>query len=434
MRQRIITRGAQELKYEIRSIVEKAHQVEATGVRIHWENIGDPIQKHTQLPQWMKDTVKSFLDIDDTYGYCHSKGVPETREFLADLNNRKGGAQITSDDILFFNGLGDAISKIYQFILPTSRVIGPSPSYSTHSSSEAAHASHEPVTYNLDPSHNWYPDLDDLYNKVRYNPSIVAILIINPDNPTGMVYPREYLERIVGIAREFGLFLISDEIYMNITFNEAEFVSLSEVVGEIPAISLKGISKELPWPGARCGWAEFYNRTADPEFDKLCRALEDAKMVEVCATKLPQLVIPKVFADERYHQFRSEMNAKIESRSQRLSTYLRDIEGVYFNTTNGAFYNSIIFKEGALKPNQRLQLPSTEVENVLNSWAESKPVELDRRFVYYLLAATGICVVPISSFCSDLQGFRITLLEEDEEEFDYIFSTLAKSITEYLAS
>ena len=434
MRQRIITRGAQELKYEIRSIVEKARQVEKAGVKIHWENIGDPIQKHTRIPQWMKETVKSFLDIDDTYGYCHSKGVPETREFLADLNNGKGGVQITADDILFFNGLGDAISKIYQFILPTSRVIGPSPSYSTHSSSEAAHASHEPVTYNLDPSNNWYPDLDDLYNKVKYNPSIVAILIINPDNPTGMVYPRDYLERIVAIAREFGLFLISDEIYMNITFNEAEFVSLSEIVGDIPAISLKGISKELPWPGARCGWAEFYNRKADPEFDKLCKALEDAKMVEVCATKLPQLVIPKVFSDERYTKFRSEMNAKIESRSQRLSNYLKDVEGIYFNTTNGAFYNSIIFKEGALSKGQRLKLPSTEVESVLNSWAESKPVELDRRFVYYLLAATGICVVPISSFCSDLHGFRITLLEEDESEFDYILSTLAKSIGEYLSS
>lgn len=434
MRQQIITRGARELKYEIRSIVEKANQIQDTGAKIYWENIGDPIQKHAKLPDWMKETIKSFLDIDDTYGYCHSKGVPETREYLSKLNNQRGGVQITADDILFFNGLGDAISKIYQFILPTSRVIGPSPSYSTHSSSEAAHANHEPITYKLDPSNNWYPDLDDLYNKVKYNPSIVAILIINPDNPTGMVYPKSYLQRIVEIAREFGLFLISDEIYMNIVFNDVEFYSLAEVIGEVPAISLKGISKEFPWPGARCGWAEFYNRNTDPEFDKLCKTLGDAKMVEVCATKLPQLAIPKIFSDPRYQGFRSEMNGRIQERSRKMKDYLSNVDGIYFNQTNGSFYNSIIFKEGVLNLNQRLQWPSEEVKKVLYSWAEDEPIEPDRRFVYYLLAATGICVVPISSFCSDLQGFRITLLEENEQEFDYIFKTLAASIKDYLNS
>jgi aspartate/methionine/tyrosine aminotransferase len=434
MRQQIITRGARELKYEIRSIVKKAHQIQSTGTRIHWENIGDPIQKSAQIPQWMKETIKELLDHDETYGYCDSKGVPETREFLAKENNKRGGVQITAEDILFFNGLGDAISKIYQFILPTSRVIGPSPSYSTHSSSEAAHASHEPITYNLDPSNYWYPDLDDLYNKVKYNSSIVAILIINPDNPTGMVYPRETLKRIVEIAREFGLFLISDEIYMNITFNGVEYVSLSEVVEEIPAISLKGISKELPWPGARCGWAEFYNRTVDSEFDKLCKALEDAKMVEVCATKLPQLVIPKIMTTTRYQEFREMANQKIAARSQRMAEHLANVDGVFFNRTNGAFYNSVIFKEGALKAHQTLEIKNKDALQVLRGWKEAKPVELDRRFVYYLLASTGICVVPISSFCSDLNGFRVTLLEENEEEFDYIFKTLATSINSYLSS
>jgi len=434
MRQQIITRGARELKYEIRSIVKKANQIQSTGKRIYWENIGDPIQKNTRVPQWMKETIKELLDHDSTYGYCDSKGVPGTREFLADENNRRGGVQISAEDVLFFNGLGDAISKIYQFILPTSRVIGPSPSYSTHSSSEAAHASHEPITYNLDPANNWYPDLEDLYNKVKYNSSIVAILIINPDNPTGMVYPRETLQRIVAIAREFGLFLISDEIYMNITFNDVEYVSLSAVVEEIPAISLKGISKELPWPGARCGWAEFYNRTTDSEFDKLCSALEDAKMVEVCATKLPQLVIPKVLTTPRYVEFREMMNQRIAERSRKMARYLENVDGVYFNMTNGAFYNSIIFKEGALKPHQHLEIKDEAAFEVLNSWKEDKPVELDRRFVYYLLAATGICVVPISSFCSDLYGFRVTLLEENEDEFNHIFDTLATSIKKYLNS
>ena len=162
---------------------------------------------------------------------------------------------------------------------------------STHSSAEAAHASHEPLTYKLDPNNKWYPDLDDLYNKVKYNPNVVGILIINPDNPTGMVYPYETLKKIIEIAREFKLFLVCDEIYLNITYNGARAYALAEVIEDIPGISMKGISKELPWPGARCGWMEYYNRDQDEDFNHLCQAIDNAKMIEVCSTKLPQLAI-----------------------------------------------------------------------------------------------------------------------------------------------
>ena len=128
------------------------------------------------------------------------------------------------------------------------------------------------------------------------------------------------------------------------------------------------------------------------------------------------------------------MNEEIARRSGKMSQILSGVEGIYFNNTNGAFYNSIIFREDALRPGQKLSLPNAEIEGILESWREDQPVEPDRRFVYYLLAATGICVVPISSFCSDLHGFRITLLEADEEEFEFIFRTLAGSISDYLSS
>ena len=82
---------------------------------------------------------------------------------------------------------------------------------------------------------------------------IVGILIINPDNPTGMIYPEPVLREIVDIAREYNLFIIADEIYTHITFNGAKATPLAAVIGDVPAISMKGISKELPWPGSRCG-------------------------------------------------------------------------------------------------------------------------------------------------------------------------------------
>lgn len=428
--------GAKELQYEIRGIVKKAHQVQQLGQEVYWENIGDPVQKGCKVPEWMKDILVDLVRNDDTYSYCDSKGVPATREFLAAKTNSLGAARINTEDILFFNGLGDAISKIYQYILPTSRIIGPSPAYSTHSSAEAAHANDHPLTYRLDPNDSWYPDLDDLYLKVKYNPGIVGILIINPDNPTGMVYPLETLKRIVEIAKEFDLFLVSDEIYMNIIYNGARSYSLAEIIDDVPGIALKGISKEFPWPGARCGWAEFYNRQRDQSFNRLCTTLEDSKMIEVCSTKLPQLAIPRIMQHPEYEPFRTGLNIRIGKRSDTISEILGDIDGIYFNKTYGAFYNSIIFRDEALTRGQSMQISNSAIADLVKQWVFPKngAIGLDTRFVYYLLGATGVCVVPVSSFCSELNGFRVTLLEEDDEALVKTFTLIRDGIAEFLES
>ena len=239
MRQKLLREGADELTYEIRGIVRKAEQLEQLGLRIYLENIGDPIQKHRPFPGWIKDIVVNLLKDNTTYGYSHSKGHLETRTFLAHKTNQLKGVQISAEDITFFNGLGDAIAKIYQYLLPTARVIGPSPAYSTHSSAEAVHDNDQPITYNLDPENEWYPDLIDLNNKVKYNPNIVGILVINPDNPTGMVYPEKILRAIVNIAKEHSLFLIFDEIYENIIYNNALTAPMAKVIEQVPGISLK---------------------------------------------------------------------------------------------------------------------------------------------------------------------------------------------------
>jgi aspartate/methionine/tyrosine aminotransferase len=434
MRQLLLRPGAEELNYEIRGIVKKARQIEALGYTMTWENIGDPIQKHNTVPAWMKEIIADLLKEDKTYGYADSKGVLETRKFLAGLNNEKGGTLISAEDILFFNGLGDAIAKLYQFLIPTARIIGPSPAYSTHSSAEAAHANTAPITYKLDPDNQWLPDMKDLYLKVKYNPSIVGILIINPDNPTGMVYPKEVLEDFVKIAEEFNLLLITDEIYQNITYNGIKAVALSEVIGTRPAISLKGISKEFPWPGARCGWMEFYNREASKEFSKLCQTLENAKMIEVCSTILPQLAIPRIMSHPEYQAYRELANEQIGKRSDWMREILGDIPGIKFNPTQGAFYNTIVFDENLLSPNQSLPVEDPKLQVLLDTWLDDPEMPLDKRFVYYLLVSERICVVPISSFCSDLRGFRVTLLEEDEEVFKDTFRRLGKAIGQYLKS
>ncbi|SMO77176.1 pyridoxal phosphate-dependent aminotransferase [Gracilimonas mengyeensis] len=432
MRQKLLSEGAKELSYEIREIVKKANILQKEGVDITWENIGDPIQKHAKVPAWVKEIVQRLAADDLSYGYCDSKGDPKTREFLAARTNAKGGAQITSDDILFFNGLGDAISTLYHYLDTTSRIIGPSPAYSTHSSAEAAHANHQPLTYKLDPDNHWYPDMEDMRKKVQYNPNVVGILLINPDNPTGMVYPKEILDQIVELAKEFGLILISDEIYHQITYNGARAYALSEIIDDVPGIAMKGISKELPWPGARCGWIECYNRDKSKDFDELCNALDDAKMIEVCSTTLPQMAIPEILGDARFDEYRQNLNEHIGWRSSFIADTLSEVPELIINKTYGAFYNTIVFKEGVLKPDQELQIDNPAAKAKVEEWV--KDVPLDFRFVYYLLGATGICVVPISSFCSDLLGFRVTLLEEDEEMLKRTFRQIRDSVREYLDS
>ncbi len=433
MRNNIVSLGADELKYEIREIVAVAKEFGRLGLEINWENIGDPVQKGEKLPDWIKDLIIGTMKDDLTYAYSPTKGLDATREYLAQKANRNGGVKITKEDIIFFNGLGDAISKVYGQLRKEYRVVGPSPAYSTLSSAEASHAGSEYVSYRLDPNNLWYPDLNDLRMKVKYNPSISGILVINPDNPTGAVYPREVLLEIVAIAKEFDLFVVCDEIYINLAYNGKKAVPLADVINGVCGISMKGISKELPWPGARCGWVEVYNADKDPVFAKYIKSIVDDKMLEVCSTTLPQKVIPAVMSDPRYEKHIAHRNAVYEQRSRIAYDLLRDIPGIIVNQTNGAFYMTVMFRENVLKPNQKLAVANSAAKERVEQLVKDV-VALDKRFVYYLLASTGICVVPLTGFNCDLQGFRVTFLESDDAKFRWIFSVLRDKISEYLQS
>jgi alanine-synthesizing transaminase len=404
------------------------------GLTVNWENIGDPIAKGEQIPLWMKEIVAEAVMDNASYGYCPTRGVLATREFIADGINRRGKAQITPEDILFFNGLGDAISKIFGFLKPTARVLVPTPSYTTHSSAEAAHAGDRPLTYILDPNHNWYPDLDDIEKNVKYNPAVAGILIINPDNPTGAVYPVEILEAIVEIAKRYDLFVVADEVYHNIVYNGTSTAGLSDVIGDVPGIAMRGISKEMPWPGSRCGWIEVYNADKNPMFAKYTQSILNAKMTEVCSTTLPQMVYPKVVSHPQYPVYLDERIRRYERFSNIAYESLKDLKGVLVNRPNGAFYMSVCFEEGILTHQQALPIENNEIRVMVESLVAPAGTSVDKRFVYYLLGATGVCVVPLTSFATELNGFRITLLERDEEEFVKIFQTIAQAIEEYLAS
>ncbi len=435
MRTNILHIGAGELTYEIRNIVNVGNKLQSLGVQVNWENIGDPVAKGEEIPGWMKDIVADAVQQSATYGYSPTKGVLSTREFIARETNAMGGAQITAEDIIFFNGLGDAISKVFGFLKRTARVIVPTPSYTTHSSAEAAHAGDQPVTYILDPNHLWYPDLEDIENHIKYNTAVAGIMVINPDNPTGAVYPAEVMRSIVEICEKNDLFIICDEVYQNITYNGTVAAPLCTVIGDkVPALCMRGTSKEMPWPGGRCGWIEVYNGHRDPMFETYVNSILNAKMLEVCSTTLPQVVLPQIKSHPEYQVYLDERIRRYERFSNLAYDILKDTKGLLVNRTNGAFYMSAAFEDGLLTHQQTLPIANDEVRKTVEALVDGPDVSPDKRFVYYLLASTGVCVVPLSSFATELQGFRITLLEQDEKEFVKIFTTISKTIDQYLAS
>ncbi len=433
MRRDIVHEGAKNLSYEIREIVGVAHEVRDLGQDITWENIGDPIEKGEQIAPWIRDILHELLDVPASYGYCDSAGVPETRAFLAEhVNRRDGGVKIGPGDIIFFNGIGDAVAKVYGFLKREARILGPSPAYSTHSSAEAAHSGYGHVTYQLDPHNGWLPDVEDIRNRVKYNDSMAGILLITPDNPTGAVYPRELLEEIVAIAQEYQLFIITDEIYAHIVYEGYPRLHMSQWIQDVPALAMRGISKEYPWPGSRCGWLEVLNRQNDANFDTYVESLLAAKRLEVCSTTLPQLSIPKVFGDPRYPGHLKQRASTFKQRAGEAAAAFEGCDGVVLNKPGGAFYFTVMFKEGALNAHQTLPIENPRVKQRIEELVQG--VAPDKRFVYYLMGSSGIVVVPLSGFQCEHDGFRFTLLECDAKKRSWVFATLRGAIDAYIAS
>ena len=430
MRRNIVHSGAGSLTYAIREIVQVGYRMRDLGVDVTWENIGDPVQKGEAVAPWIRQIMHDVVDDDASWAYCDTAGVPEARRFLAAEVNKRGGVQVTPDDIIFFNGIGDAVGKVYGFLRREARVIGPTPAYSTHSSAEAAHSGYEHLTYELDPYNRWMPDLEDLAMKVKYNPSIAAILLINPDNPTGAVYPRALLEEMVAIARRFNLFLIADEIYTHIVYNGNRTLHLSEAIGDVCGLVLRGISKEVPWPGSRCGWIEVLNRGRDEMFGTYVNTLLASKRLEVCSTTAPQMVIPRMMGDPRYPAHLKRRASVYETRAKEAHAALQGIPGVLVNCPSGAFYVTVLFEDGVLNDHRSLAIANPKARAMVEELVRG--VASDQRFVYYLLGATGICVVPLTGFCCKRDGFRVTLLETDDEKRRWTFETLAGALREYL--
>jgi aspartate/methionine/tyrosine aminotransferase len=268
------------------------------------------------------------------------------------------------------------------------------------------------------------PDLDDLRMKCKYNDSIAGILLINPDNPTGAVYSKEMLEGIVAIAREFKLFVIADEIYIHIVYNGQRGIHLSEVIGDVPGIAMRGISKEFPWPGSRCGWIEILNRKADPMFDTYVNSLLAAKRLEVCSTTIPQMAIPLILGNEKYSAHLRKRADIFNQRAKQAYKALSSIPGES-QLPQRCIYMTVLFEDGVLNNRRTLKIANPPLKS---------------RGLVAALPTTMVRLLPMAppEFASCPRGFckrKVTLrfLECDNaKELDVRNSRQA--LREYLAS
>jgi aspartate/methionine/tyrosine aminotransferase len=204
---------------------------------------------------------------------------------------------------------------------------------------------------------------------------------------------------------------------------------------------MRGISKEYPWPGSRCGWLEVLNKDKDEDFATYVNSLLAAKRLEVSSTTLPQMSIPRVIGDPRYAGHLDRRAAMFEKRAAEAVRYFDGCDSVIVNKPSGAFYMTVMFKDGVLNDHQSLPIENPRVRErigqlVTNVAAGPGVTGLrpDKRFVYYLMGSTGIVVVPLTGFQCTHEGFRVTLLETDDAKRAWIFKTLREAIDQYVAS
>ncbi len=237
--------------YDIRGpVMDEAQKMIAQGEEILKLNIGNPAPFGFRAPQRVVD--KMAQQLTDTEGYSDSKGLLQAREAILKYCKSKNIPCNSVDDIYTGNGVSELITMSMQGLLnPGDEVLVPAPDYPLWTASVTL-AGGTAVHYRCDEQQDWYPDIEDMKKKINGNTK--GIVVINPNNPTGSVYPRAILEEIVQLAREHELILFADEIYDRLVMDGEEHVALASLAPDVLTLSFNGLSKSHLLAGYRCGW------------------------------------------------------------------------------------------------------------------------------------------------------------------------------------
>ncbi len=396
----------QHVRYDVRGpIAQEAARLEREGNKITRLNIGNPAPFGFEAPDSIRATM--INNLAQAQGYSDSQGIYSARIAIAQYYQSRGMTEADPDDVYLGNGVSELISMVLQAMLASGdEVLIPSPDYplwtgaTTLSGGKAVH-------YICDESNSWWPDPEEVESKVTDRTK--ALVLINPNNPTGAVYPREILEAIVDICRRHDLMLLSDEIYENITFDDAEMVNACTVVREtgndVFTITFSGLSKTWRVAGFRSGW--IYLSGATHRAQNYLEGLTLLMNMRMCANVPSQYAIQAALGGRQSIEDLIAPGGRLYEQRTLAHRLLSEIEGVDVHQADGALY---LFPR--LDP-------------------EIYPIEDDEAFVIELLRQKKILVSHGRAFnWIDSNHFRLVTLP-NVEELESAIGGIAEFLSDY---
>ena len=376
--------------YAIRNIVVEAKKVEQTGMKVRYLNIGDPNQFGFLTPPHLIEAVAKAMR-DGHNGYTPSPGIVEAREAAAaDFAAR--GVNVPADRVLITSGTSEGIELALTAIVDEGEeVLVPSPTYPLYTA-VLAKIGAQPAYYRTDHTREWMPDLDHIRGLI--NPKTRALVVIDPNNPTGAIYPESMRRALMTLADEHGLVILADEVYGDLAYDGA-VPPMAALDNDAPIISYSSLSKAYLAPGWRAGWMAV---GSSPRLDPALAAIKKLADGRLCSPGPMQYAVTAALTGDRSHQvsFRQQLRERAELTTARMNA----IPGMSCVAPRGAFY---------AMPKVELPKGKTDVD-----------------FVLGLLRAKGILCVYGSGFGTALEDgfFRIVFLATPKE-LDAIYDDLA---------
>jgi alanine-synthesizing transaminase len=385
--------------YAIRGLVAEAQKVEAAGTRVRYLNIGDPVAFGFHTPAHLIDAVdRAMRDGHNNYG--PSPGIPAAREAVA-AEYTTNGFPVSPDRVIVTAGTSEGIELALSALIDDDgEVLVPMPTYPLYTA-VLAKLSACTKYYRLDPERHWMPDLAHLQELVT--PRTRALVIIDPNNPTGAVYPPEVRRALLGFAEDHDLVILADEVYGDLGF-DGPVAPLGQLNPDAAIISFSSLSKAYLAPGWRTGWMAIGR---SPRLDEVVAAVKKLADGRLCSTVPMQYAIAPALTGDRSHQvaFRRDLKA----RSDLTMTRLCAMPGVSCVEPTAAFYAM-----------PRVALP---------------PGRTDEDYVKALLHATGVLCVYGSGFGLPAeQGFVRIVFLAPLDELRTVYDLMAEFTAEYLRS
>jgi alanine-synthesizing transaminase len=370
------------VRYEIRGqLAQRAHEMERQGYEIISLNIGNPGLFGFRTPETMR--MAMIENLPSSEAYCHQKGIFPAREAVVMQQQDRGVMNVTAEHVFMGNGVSELIDLALRALInPGDEVLIPSPDYPLWTAAVSLNGG-KPIHYSCPPDKAFQPDVDALEELIT--PRTRAIVIINPNNPTGAVYSREVLEAMVELAERHQLVIFSDEIYDGMVYDDAEFLPIAPMVKKTLCGTFSGLSKVYRACGFRVGWVSF-NGTNDLAGDYL-HGLDLLASLRLCSNVPGQWGVQTALGGYQ------SLNKLIRPGGRLYESRRAVIEGV-----EASEYLHVVQPQGSMYA-------------FVGADTEKLPSFDDQQFAMELLETQHVLVAPGSSFNVDYTNyFRVTIL------------------------